>query len=689
MADSILDSFLIRLGYTIDKSTESQATQSIKHISTNLDTLKEHTQAVADSFLNVKTALVGLATASVFKGTFDVVNETSQKFAQLADVANEIGNTTAEEIAKFGYVLQQNGSSAEESIKSYRELTKKIGDAVAGGGEGVEVFQKLGISLKNENGNIKSTNIILDELSEKLQGLDRADQVNLIDKLGLDISTITALTSDTKALQEQFTQVYKSVNVDINELSTKSQDFQGSYNSLVLLFDVIKDALGAKFIDSVKKSIDQFYKIIFDNLPRITKILASVITVINAVAKAFINVGELVFKAISKVIDTFNNLSSVYKVLIVGMVALWAYMNNAFLRSPIGILFQLITAIGLLIDDFKVWKEGGQSLIEWNSTFGKTLQFLATNPIARAIGGLSALMLVFSSLRTPIFALIKVIPLLTASFIKFSLALLANPIGLVIVAITALITAGILLYKNFDVVKEKLTKAFEYIKDVFNTVTNTIKEKINNTIEFIKNLPSELVSFFKNLPTLVINAVKNLPSTLISIFDTFFNYLKEKFSWALDTFNTVKEIVTNPLETAGKATDAIKDYASNAVNGALDTVSNTFKSFFKDDKELDTNNNNVTTNNSNISNIQNFLDNTKNLTNNLNNESYLTTSNIYNSTNNSNSSSENKTINQNNNGDVNITIQATNDPQKTAEKIASIQDQVNANIVRNLRRDIY
>ncbi|MBJ9021179.1 lytic transglycosylase, partial [Citrobacter farmeri] len=47
------------------------------------------------------------------------------------------------------------------------------------------------------------------------------------------------------------------------------------------------------------------------------------------------------------------------------LLVAWRLLNSAFLASPIGIVMMLAGALVLLYDDYKTWKEGGDSLIDW------------------------------------------------------------------------------------------------------------------------------------------------------------------------------------------------------------------------------------------------------------------------------------------------------------------------------------
>ena len=93
----------------------------------------------------------------------------------------------------------------------------------------------------------------------------------------------------------------------------------------------------------------------------------------------------------------------------------------------------------------------------------------------------------------------------TAAQWALNAAMTANPIGVVVVAIGALIAIGVALYKNWDVVKEKALALWNGIKNVFSGIKNTIsnvwnsvKEKATAVWGGIKNVVSEKLNNIKS-----------------------------------------------------------------------------------------------------------------------------------------------------------------------------------------------
>jgi phage tail tape measure protein, TP901 family len=185
-------------------------------------------------------------------------------------------------------------------------------------------------------------------------------------------------------------------------------------------------------------------------------------------------------------------------------------------------------------------------------------------------------------------------------------AFLISPIGLAIVAIGGIIAIGVLLWKNWDTVKEKAGQLGAWLGEKFNA----IKESIGNAIEGFKNKFPVAFAFIEGVfngwkATIdgVIGGVKQVFQGVIdfvqgvftgnwsqaleglkSIFSGAFGVLS---SLALAPLNAMKGVVTGALSAINVATDGklseIKSFftthlegAKNTVVGILDGIKNAF-----------------------------------------------------------------------------------------------------------------
>lgn len=107
-----------------------------------------------------------------------------------------------------------------------------------------------------------------------------------------------------------------------------------------------------------------------------------------------------------------------------------------------------------------------------------------------------------------------------------NMTMAANPIGAVILAITALITAIVLLIKNWDNVKETVIK-------VWDTIKNTVSTVIESIIGFFGDLFNHLLDFPKKMLEIGVNMIKGIWEGIKSMATWFWEKLKEWFADAL------------------------------------------------------------------------------------------------------------------------------------------------------------
>lgn len=87
-------------------------------------------------------------------------------------------------------------------------------------------------------------------------------------------------------------------------------------------------------------------------------------------------------------------------------------------------------------------------------------------------------------------------PLLSLiSSLSAGIAALSSPIGIAIVAITALIAAGVALYKNWDTIKAKVNGFVAGVKKGFETLKNDVTNLANKIVDKVKHMFDFQISF--------------------------------------------------------------------------------------------------------------------------------------------------------------------------------------------------
>lgn len=118
------------------------------------------------------------------------------------------------------------------------------------------------------------------------------------------------------------------------------------------------------------------------------------------------------------------------------------------------------------------------------------------------IGGVAAAILAINAAMKVYQAVSSAVKLATAAWSAaqaiLNVVLTANPIGLVIVAIAALIAGIVLAYQNSETFRRIVQAAFEVIKTtvlgVINWITTNVPAAFNTVVQFVAGLPDRLVA---------------------------------------------------------------------------------------------------------------------------------------------------------------------------------------------------
>lgn len=291
------------------------------------------------------------------------IQRTADKFNDLGDVVSRVGNATVKELDRLGYVAELTGSDAATATASFENLSRTIGEAAQGIGRGAVVFEKLGLSAKDAQGNVKTTTQVLDEIKVKIKDLSKAEQSAYIQRLGLDRSMIGMLTSDTTEIVDQYNKRTEALGINVDEAAELGAKYNDAIKVTKRGFDDIITAFVLRVLPSITTAIERVSKLIDVNAGLIKSYvepIAAAVSIGADLVTGFITgIGKL-FKVLGK-----------WPVYIGAVTIAWKLLNAVFKASPIGriitLVMGLVTAIGLLIDDYETWKEGGKSFFDWSA----------------------------------------------------------------------------------------------------------------------------------------------------------------------------------------------------------------------------------------------------------------------------------------------------------------------------------
>ena len=146
-----------------------------------------------------------------------------------------------------------------------------------------------------------------------------------------------------------------------------------------------------------------------------------------------------------------------------------------------------------------------------------------------------------------------------------AVAFLTSPFGLVVVAIGAAIAVGVLLYKNWDKIKEVAGAVWSWIKDKTIAFVDGIKSKLSDLAEKIVSIWNGIKSSAKEKWSAIWSTIKEVVKRIVDGIVDKFKSARDK---VVDTFegikNKVKEIFNKVI--------GIVNGAIGTVNGAISGI---------------------------------------------------------------------------------------------------------------------
>lgn len=346
--------------------------------------------------------------------------------------------------------------------------------------EALNAYKKLGVNIYDAAGNTRNFGDILKDTNKAMAGLTEEQKNSYM-------STIAGANyySIYKNLLEGVTE---GVDGSASAWDKLSGEIQNSNNALDTMHETTTDTVDYSFakLDSALQDVQlQFLKAFGPEIQ-----------------KALDYVSENVLPAVSQAAQDLGN----------------------FIQDPVIVKFK----------EFKDWVGAvGDKIIEFNSFLSEHQEILVAAAVA--VGGLTTALLVYNG--AAILASIQsgietgmLIAMYTTEWIATAattalgaaFAFLTSPITIAILAITAIIAVGVLLYKNWDTIKEKASELGAYLQEkcegmkeswnnfwdaiggkvsaVWQGIKSAVKSGINSVINFINSGIGQLNKFQVNVP---------------------------------------------------------------------------------------------------------------------------------------------------------------------------------------------
>ncbi|EPH2669685.1 hypothetical protein WJD96_000038 [Klebsiella pneumoniae] len=278
--------------------------------------------------------------------------------------ASQRTGATVEGIKQIGYAVSQVGGSVDGARGSLENLARFMRN-----NPGAEGFlNRLGIQTRDASGNMRDMAAIFTGVGQRLSSMPYYRANQYAQMLGLDENTLMAMRRGIGEYMGQYNAMKKAIGFNPDQAAAASNRFMTSLRSLSEAASMARDKIGSNLADGLAGSLDRLRRQILENFPKIEG-------AITGTVKGILWAGEMVGRVIYRLIqlgqsisdwwDSLDKQSQQLIELIGALTAAWWLLNRAMLASPITWVLGLAAAIALLWEDYKTFREGGKSLIDW------------------------------------------------------------------------------------------------------------------------------------------------------------------------------------------------------------------------------------------------------------------------------------------------------------------------------------
>ncbi|HGV2907197.1 TPA: lytic transglycosylase catalytic, partial [Escherichia coli] len=216
--------------------------------------------------------------------------------------------------------------------------------------------------------NMRDMAAIFTGVGQKLSSMPYYRANQYAQMLGIDENTLMAMRRGVGQFSAQYSEMVKAIGFNADQAALSSNRFMTSLKSLGEMAGMARDKIGSNLADGLAGQIDNLRKKIIENFPKIEVTITKVIKGILWLGEIVGRVAFRIVDGVGDIIEWWGKLDAETKTLIEvigGLVVAMRILNSTFWMSPIGLITGLIVALGLLWEDYKTWKEGGNSLIDW------------------------------------------------------------------------------------------------------------------------------------------------------------------------------------------------------------------------------------------------------------------------------------------------------------------------------------
>src|SRR5574344_3135860 len=353
----------IRIATSIDiKNLQSQLDQMKSDIKKTSEDSKKDLSQIAAQFAAVA------ASAALLVKAVKSVGDAFGNYAEATDRVDKMSQSlglTRETFQELDYAFKQNGASLDNfgmGMKSLQELTAKAAKAAPGA---VTAFDKLGVSVKNSDGTLKSQDEILKETLSAFNNMQQGVEKSTLatDVFGRSAQELMPLLNQTSGSVDELRQRAHDLGIVLgNDDVDAGVTFGDAMDDLKTSFGALAQGAFVPFISL---------------LTSITNGLTKAVAWLNSGSAA----AEVIKAAVIGITAAIGALIAIFVVLpavITAVSTAFNVLTAAIAANPIGAIAVVITAalIPAIIYLYKNWDKVCVYIEKWCAELGQDFKIV-------------------------------------------------------------------------------------------------------------------------------------------------------------------------------------------------------------------------------------------------------------------------------------------------------------------------
>ena len=512
--------------------------------------------------------------AGKMKVAFDISTDEAGTF--LAKTKEQL-NLSKDELFSYMDTLNMLSNNYSVTAAQLADVSARTGGFAKSINLSKESNMAFATSLISANVSAEQTSTVLGKLySELSQGANTKNKADALKYLGFDPKTINKEMAENA--EGTILKVLEKIkNSNVADKSALISDIFGSDKSVINGLSVLSENLdGVKEkLDKAKQAVSENERVNGEYEDRINTLTNQLKIFRNNAFNALADIGKSIAPELKETLNTLKEFAGKVAnfikenpklvAFIVKMVAGFAAMNLGMGVANKLLLGPFAKGVGWLYK-FGAFKSKGGVFFALKKMFPLASKLFGTFvKIGTFIGG-------------------KFIGIIKMVGLALKAAFVANPVGLIIAAIVAVIAIFVLLYKKCEWFRKGVDKAWKAIKEGFKATWTWIKNKFHALMELgakvwakIKEYKALFIPFI-GIFVVLYQKCEWFRNGVNAVWKAIKNAFTNTWQWIKDKFNTLLEIGSNAWNGLKNSATAIIDKIKEAFSGFFDWINKKWES---------------------------------------------------------------------------------------------------------------